>query len=403
MFNKQFAHFLSYGATDQTTARELGGYYDGLLVPGTVAAFQRQGTGGFVLTLSATAASPDYVIDPRFPLFLQALPRPKKSHEELAGVLGSPGLIRGAAPKPSSFTPDLIAQVAHSWVAFNQGYLGTEDSKFAKYAKRLGEQVDPSGAKHPLLVLAPYACVIDSHDPWWQVSKDLFEATKAAADQLTCVRVVSTQTVGGLPSVLHDVPETDVAIWVSRFNELERNANDLASYLAAIQKATAAGKRLFSLYGGFFAVLASGAGLVGSSHGIGYGESRDWLELPNSGPPPARYYLPKLHRYVSQELAYQLWLEDRELAECDCNECAGQPPIALEYHSLMKHSVLSRAREIEEWVGMSLASMGDRLEQELSDFELRVARAAMPDHTARSARQHARHLPVWIEALRQVA
>ena len=45
MFETKFSHYLSYGAADQHTVRELRGFYDGLLVPGTVAAFQREGTG----------------------------------------------------------------------------------------------------------------------------------------------------------------------------------------------------------------------------------------------------------------------------------------------------------------------------------------------------------------------
>src|SRR2546430_165765 len=87
-----FAHYLSYGATDQQTARELTGFYDGLLVPGTVAAFQADGTRGFVLTLSALRRT-RYVIDPRFPLFQQRLGAPKKSHESLALLFGVPDLV----------------------------------------------------------------------------------------------------------------------------------------------------------------------------------------------------------------------------------------------------------------------------------------------------------------------
>jgi hypothetical protein len=68
-----FEHYLSYGSTDQLTARNLTDIYDGLLIPGTVAAFQAEGTRGFVLTLSA-AKSKDYIIDPRFPLFQNRLP-----------------------------------------------------------------------------------------------------------------------------------------------------------------------------------------------------------------------------------------------------------------------------------------------------------------------------------------
>src|SRR5438067_1190570 len=100
-----FAHYLSYGATDQQTLRDLAGSYDGLVVPGTIAAYQRQGTGGFVLSLSATAAAPPYVIDPRFPLFQQRLQAPKQSHFALASLFGDyPDLIDiDNAPLPTDF------------------------------------------------------------------------------------------------------------------------------------------------------------------------------------------------------------------------------------------------------------------------------------------------------------
>jgi hypothetical protein len=103
---------------------------------------------------------------------------------------------------------------------------------------------------------------------------------------------------------------------------------------------SAANQKLpFALYGGFFSVMAGTVGLVGSSHGIGYGEYRAWPELPRSGPPPARYYLRQLHRYIAQEDAQRLWMADRNLASCPCNQCMGRAPIELEYHDLMRHSV----------------------------------------------------------------
>src|SRR5216117_1046434 len=139
-----FSHYLAYGATDQQTARELAGFYDGLLVPGTIAAFQREGTGGFVLTLSATEASPQYVIDPRFPLFQQRLTSPKKSHHALAEWLEDPRLVQEEAkPQPADFPPDRTESLAHRWIDINRGYAAATRQKFDKYDKRLGEPVQP--------------------------------------------------------------------------------------------------------------------------------------------------------------------------------------------------------------------------------------------------------------------
>ena len=83
-----FSHFVGYGSTDQKTLRGSIGCYDGILVPATIAAFQQQGTGGFVLTLSAAKPSAPFVIDPRFPLFQQRLDEPKTVALGLGRAIG---------------------------------------------------------------------------------------------------------------------------------------------------------------------------------------------------------------------------------------------------------------------------------------------------------------------------
>src|SRR5690348_16349962 len=130
-----YRHYLAYGATDQETFRELRESYDGVLVPGTVAAWQRQGTGGFVLSLSATFEAPPYVIDPRFPLFQQGLPKPKQSHISLADLLGDPDLIQRFDPSWTAFPNSRLEALAHNWDAFNRGYGSTSNEKFDKYAR----------------------------------------------------------------------------------------------------------------------------------------------------------------------------------------------------------------------------------------------------------------------------
>src|SRR5258708_3356214 len=117
-----FSHFLSFSATDQQTARELAGSYDGLLVPGTVASFQTDGTKGFVLTLSATSSSPRYAVDPRFPLFQQPLPSPKHSHRTLADIFGVPALVQSQQEMaPDSYTDKLVEFITDNWLKFNSG------------------------------------------------------------------------------------------------------------------------------------------------------------------------------------------------------------------------------------------------------------------------------------------
>lgn len=397
-----FSHYLAYGATDQQTVRELAGSYNGLLVPGTVAAFQREGTGGFVLSLSATAAAPGYVIDPRFPLFQQGLVSPKKSHEALAELLGDPQLVSAVPPVPADFPRERILALGSAWVAFNRDYRSAVRKKFDKYAARLGEPAPPEAAQGPEAIIGLYTVASGATDPWWDVSRQLFDACEAAAGG-GCVRVIAANGVSNLGELLADVGDERLAVWVSGLEELSLMPTDLAAYAKAIGESSARGQGVFALYGGFFHVLLASVGLNGFSHGIGYGEYRNWLELPQSGPPPARYYLRQVHRYVSQELAYQLYLRDRSLVECDCAECKGQPPIALGYHELMKHSVRARAVEISEWTGLDPSEAAARLESEYRVFDRRIPALRLPPFLRNQADRSYDHLARWSSALRLLA
>ena len=398
MFDGEFAHYLSYGATDQQTVRLLSGDYTGLLVPGTVAAFQREGTGGFVLTLSATPNAPQYAIDPRFPLFQQPLRKPKKSHTALAELLGVPTLVSSHEPTPDDFATDVIETIATNWARFNGDYVAAAGSKFAKYARRLGQDVRPRDARPPSYVLPPYLIASDPEDPWWLVSIRIFEATMAALhDDERCVRVVAAPKPGSLAGLVDSIPDDRLAIWVSGLDELTSSSEALQTYATTIANAASKGQRLFALYGGFFSVLLQNVGLGGTSHGIGYGEYRNWIELPESGPPPARYYLPQLHRYVQPDDAARLYFADRRLAECSCDECNGEPPLGLDYHALMRHSVRCRSMEIREWTGITPDNVATRLDSELTEYQNLLHASGLPDVAVARAERLAMHMRTWTE------
>lgn len=400
MFEAPFEHYLTYGATDQRTVRELQDSFTGLMVPGTVAAFQREGTGGFVLTLSATQAATPYVIDPRFPLFQRQLAEAKQSHFELASVLGDPDLVCGDRdPQPGDFTPERVDLIARSWVEFNQGYQTAANAKFDKYASRLKEEVIQEETRSPRFVLAPYTMASGTHDPWWEVSRMLYDRTcHHLVDSDDCIRVLAATNPAGLRELTGDLPDHRSSVWVSGLDELGSDPEFLHDYASAIQEVSS-NVQMFALYGGFFSVLLSAVGLRGSCHGIGFGEYRAYPELQRSGPPPSRYYMPTLHRYVSPDLAYQLWLHDPSLAECSCRVCNGLPPVELDYHSLMMHSVLCRAREIEDWVGEDIPSMVERLKGERRNYLSSLARSGAPNFIKEEGERAAEHLTGWIQAL----
>ncbi|MDE0268076.1 MAG: hypothetical protein OXI96_03445 [Acidimicrobiaceae bacterium] len=393
-------HFISYSATDQKTVRELRGQYDGILVPGTVAAFQREGTAGFVLSMSSSETRPPYVIDPRFPLFQQQLPKVKRSHSELAKLLGDESLACADTwPSPKDFSDERTTALASSWVKFNLQYRDKQSAKFDKYAKRLGKQLDIAEASGPQRILAPYFCVSGLDDPWWEKSVALYEASlKACDEKLNVTRVLAADSPTALHHLINETATGDVCIWVSRLNELTTTAQQLSDYGLAIRELKDSNRRSFALYGGFFSVLLSAVGLGGASHGIGYGEARDWRELPRSGPPPSRYYLGTVHRYVSHDDAHQLWLHNRHLV----GDGSDPPPINLHYHDLMLHSVQARSEEITNYSGLDLQSSIDRLRSEQQTFLHRLNHNSPSRLVHRIGTRTVGHLETWLEALEEL-
>jgi hypothetical protein len=398
-----FSHFIAFGATDQETLRQLAGAYDGITVPGTIAAFQKQGAGGFVLSLSASQLSKPYFIDPRFPLFQQPLLAPKKSHLALAEAMDDTELISKTVPEPNDFPTDRLQKIASAWVRFNATFASTSISKFEKYAARLGETLDPDQAQGPTFTVAPYFVCDRVNDDWWTLSESLFELSQELSDS-DVIRLIAMKSAAALGPALENIGSGRYLVWASGLNELDSSVSELRDYRQAIESAGTSGKQVAALYGGFFSILMGATGLLGSSHGIGFGEFREWIELPQTGPPPARFYLPLVHRYVGQEVAERLNRIDSERWACGCEVCAGRSPLELEYHDLMQHSVMCRHLEATTWPQRSLSEAQAALTE---DFER--ARASLIDassrqtetgiHLTSSELTVADHMPTWLQSL----
>ncbi|BCW08034.1 hypothetical protein [Arthrobacter sp. NtRootA1] len=402
---ESFQHYLSYGSTDQQTVRDLSEYFDGLLVPGTIAAFQAEGTKGFVLSLSARSAEP-YVIDSRFPLFQNVLQRPKKSHQMLADLLGVPSLVsQFIAPDPASFTDSMIEQISSNWIDFNVGFETVQTKTFDKYAARLGEPVLPENRQDPLFILPPYTMVGNSADNWEGVSQRLWEASQSYAklrgvdDKLR--RVIAAGSASEWDRLASLTVERQIIAWISNLDEFKLSSEaELVQYGESLKSSTNRGQQVFALYGGFFSVLLSRYGLTGSSHGIGFGEHRDWVELPTSGAPPARYYVPRLHRYVGVDIATTIWRQFPDLVSCDCSECNNGSPSNLDYHSLMRHSVRARNKEISEWLEMPSAEVSNLLERDYIAFRSAAQSLSAPTAVARKVEESCGHLSMWSRVIK---
>jgi hypothetical protein len=399
MFDR-FQHYMSYGSTDQQTVRELSDDFDGLIVPGTIAAFQAEGTKGFVLTLSARSHDP-YVIDSRFPLFQNKLPAPKKSHLMLADVLGVPSLVkRDSAPVPTDFDDETVQRIAEAWIDFNVGFEDVQMKTFDKYASRLNEQVLPQNRQDPAYILPPYTMVGNPTDGWAGVSDRLWSASCRYAEikrvRAKLRRVIAAHNSEAWRTLAASVDDDEVVAWVSGLDEFKVTAeSELIAYGRALQASRSRSQAVFALYGGFLSVLFSRHGLNGSSHGIGFGEHRDWVELPSSGAPPARYYVPRLHKYIGVDVADIIWRQFPDLIACYCDECGGRSPNSLDYHGLMKHSVRARSREIEAWLPMTTTEVIEQLNHDAQSFKSAISQLAAPSKVIRRAEDSYAHLSMW--------
>ena len=135
--------------------------------------------------------------------------------------------------------------------------------------------------------------------------------------------------------------------WVPGFDERAKSIADLRSLRATIS--VLSGKRkLMNLYGGYFSILLGKVGLAGFNNGLGYSESRDWPTLDATGAAPARYYVRKLHAYMSTAAATSLVEADPAFA-CQCSACdeGARRPNELDYHQLKRHFALARAWEMQ--------------------------------------------------------
>lgn len=406
----RFRHYLSYGSTDQETARTVTGCYDGLIVPGTVAAFQAEGTKGFVLTLSARSKEP-YSIDSRFPLFQNRPATWKKSHILLARIFGFENLLqsnRGITPEDLDSTA--VDRIAQGWLDFNIDFETVQPKTFAKYAARLPEDdILVENRRSPEWIMPPYFMTKELTSPWRNLSDQIWDRSvqllsgRPEASKLR--RVVAAESADVWDTLLRSSEQKDVIGWVSRLDELTLNpaeVDQLVVYGRAIRAAYQREQSIFALYGGFFSVLLGRYGLKGSSHGVGYGEHRDHVELPSSGAPPARYYVPKLHRYIGVDIAAALWSEVPELVHCDCPECYDKSPVELDYHELMRHSVRTRDREIDEWSQMTTSDVCEQLRHDCADFQRAVDNLSAPRSVQQRAGGIYPHLKNWASALERI-
>lgn len=359
-------HCLAYGNSDQASFRDLEvrECFDILTVPSTIASYYADATAAFVLSSGLK-----YMIEPRTPLFQGVLREPRASHYTLASAMGNTVSAyvdknretREGINFPVDFYSDSVcAEVVASMVNFQRKYGGRAKdvgTKLDRYRELLKKATGSSRivglndeTRGPTYVLCPYFAVQSFSDAWWNVMGRIWNAAQQLDNPAGILPVVAMSSVSALQRAIESVPDSlssRVFFWIPGFDERSASSDRLYELRRAVSDLSPA-HELMNLYGGYFSILLGKFGLDGFNNGLGYSESREWPTLDSTGAAPARYYVRRLHAYVSQATATAIVETDGAFA-CDCSVCEGKRlPEDLSYHELKKHFALARAWEIEQ-------------------------------------------------------
>ena len=397
MFDSNLGHYLTYHHVSQAFFRRYRQqYYDGLIIPLSVACVFRQGTGGFVLTLQK-----EYAIDPRSPILQADFERQsiRRAHLEIAEVHGpAVSQIFVSRPlRPADVSP-VAADIAARVLSFQKEFAQQSAEKVDKYAALLDEDVE-SAHGGPHFLIPPYFRSSGQNDPWYAVSLGLARASVREKQDYRLAPVLHITPgfpEGEFQQLAKDYTNRGfdgLIIFLNNLQEYVAPATTLRKYANLVALLQGLGKPLFGLFGGYFTLLLRKVGLGCFSNAVGYGEYRD-SGYHEGGQAVKRYYIPKLHRYFTNTDAQELLnIVGGGLLRCTCAVCRRRRPLTdFTSQELLDHFLNTRLTEIQQADGSDLSDLLDELE-----------------HTGRAVENYrmpfdpSSHLRRWVEALRPFA
>lgn len=226
----------------------------------------------------------------------------KRSYRSLAAKLGA--VFKGALDQndpitSSGFPRSQVKKTCQSVVDYQLNCIRQEFSADEEYSEYSEVIPLPTG------VFSPYFYIHgDNKDDF-----DLFLRLTTATVQLQvevpvhavlCANSELLNDSAFVDEVLEKLPLTGakgIWLWFSKFDEWESNADMLLNFRNLVEGLSHSGLQVFNRHGGFFSILLHKYGMTGLSHGVGYGEKKDVLQI--KGPPNApivNYYVPALHK-----------------------------------------------------------------------------------------------------------
>src|SRR6266849_4626558 len=219
----------------------------------------------------------------------------KRSYKALATKLGPPfedALARGRAVSPKDFVDQSkTTKTCESVINYQLTRISSEfakDPEFEEYSQHVPK---------PAAVFAPYFYIVPQSSKEWTDTNLRLARTTAALDSSVSVHVVICADVSFLmdrnflDDLRRDLPRTGakaVWLWFSKFYEDSATSNQLKSYRSLIEDLSK-NLEVYSMHGGYLSLAFCNFGLTGVSHGVGYGEQKDFVPVIGQSTPTVRY------------------------------------------------------------------------------------------------------------------
>ncbi|MCX6006192.1 MAG: hypothetical protein NTZ34_02890, partial [Chloroflexi bacterium] len=222
-----------------------------------------------------------------------------RTFKELAVRYGEPFVthLGVEALKPADFSNLVIAQAAV------KNILEFQRDRLEEEQPQRGPLRISTSPIRPAALIAPYFYIDESMD-WYDTDITLAKEAVNLNLGLPIYAVIAIdrtilQDVSKLTSIADGYCKTKVDgffIWISDQIEYDLGSQDVCNYIKLIKALCADGRPVYNFYGGFLSAILSAFGLTGFSHGAGYGEHRNVIPVLGGGLPPAKFYIPSLHK-----------------------------------------------------------------------------------------------------------
>lgn len=258
----------------------------------------------------------------------------KRAYKRLAPELGdifSNTLKKNMPIVSEDFTSTVLKQVCQKVIDYQLERLHTEfekDEEYKEYAELIPK---PAG------VFSPYFLI--RSEEWFNLFLSL---SKTTADikpgppvySVLCADYEMLIDNSFINRATAEIPKTGVNgvwLWFSKFDELEVQEKYLRGFKKLVERLSEKGLDVYNRHGGYFSLALNKLGMKGISHGVGYGEKKDVLQI--KGPPKApvvRYCLPDIYKRVGM-LEIERCFKDLNITTpkdfhdkiCDCVICKG--------------------------------------------------------------------------------